>query len=439
MENRYIAQRDDAAQRLWIHIDAIKPEVVIHIWDFSWEWLTLAKAIQDIDPRFTIVWYDIATRASQILDNNGVLRQAWASTHPTYSLQENIFDSDTLHGNYGNFKWVSGNKRLTSMILKNAWIYTPRELALYMSDFFWKDIWNLRDYVGLDMSEQRIVAWNRAREVKDFCKSLGADARIVIKPINWCWWKDVFIWSYWDITADLMMRDEYSIVSDIVVQEKIESYPLYDERNQRLDWNLRVLTTVDENWDVIVVWITGRIDRDGWPINRSISADNISLYDLSKKIWWSDEIYSKLKKDIEETAIRSVQALIWKISPRHSLSSQDLAWVDIIVDKDMRPCVIELNDSDSWCIYELMCLEGIQSIYPIAEAIVRKAKVWFTTIELCELFKEEFWESTPKLVQLILNKDIITEDCTGWITFIATTKLWEDFLLYMDIYKGVKL
>lgn len=177
-----------------------------------------------------------------------------------------------------------------------------------------------------------------------------------------------------------------------VIEDLIESYPIYINGVKK-DWNLRVLVSYDiETKRYITVGITGRIDTIGWPVNRSISAENISFEELWKLCGWSEIEFSEAKQKVEKIAELSSEILVQvgnrKWFEPHINNIQTVFWVDIIIDSNKNPFVIEVNDSSSGCIFELAQLEGITSVYPIARAIVHKVLFQKSVQELHNTLKK---------------------------------------------------
>lgn len=437
---KYSVQRDDAAKKIWIDIQEPRIEVCAFIDSFSWEWLTLWKAIKDLAPQITVIGDMIWEDVTFILWSDNSLRQWWSAAMPFYCMNQNNRFRTPLHGNYGIFKWVSWNKRLTSTILGNAWINVPREISLNWQDYYWLTESDFEESCGGSFEQAWEELWRRrTKHIKEFVKSLWKWKKAVFKPIDGQCGRDIHMLSYGEITNERLNDDVLFIDWNMLVQEKIDSYPIIDEQWNRKDWNVRVLTTTDKKWNIVIAGITWRIDEDWWPVNRSITADNISLIEISKLAWWSESTYIDIKKKIEDIAIKSINIILSKIKPWMFLESQDLAGVDIIIWEDLEPFVIEVNDSDSGCIYELMCLEGIESIYPIAESAIRKIKLAYWIKELREMFQNEFWKHTEILIELIMHKDIKMEDIEWWISFLWISENWKKFLEFIKVLDQVKL
>lgn len=201
--------------------------------------------------------------------------------------------------------------------------------------------------------------------------------RIVLKPAVWSGWKWIKILDSKTIGDDFY-ENNIKDSETLIIQEKIESYPI-NINWVRKDWNLRVLVTYDFiKKKYITSWIIWRIDKDWWPVNISLTADYIKFEEISKLAWWTKKEFKEINKKVKETAEKWVTAIANRSIRKPDeydkfCHNQDLAWVDIIVNRKMIPYIIEMNPANSCWPYQVMKNNWIEAIYPIANAILAKA------------------------------------------------------------------
>ena len=115
-------------------------------------------------------------------------------------------------------------------------------------------------------------------------------------------------------------------------------------------------------------------------INISQNAEYISFEELSDLIWLDKLQSKKLKKNLYNISTKSVNA-ISKRFVDNKTNFQTISWVDIILDKDLNPFVIEVNPSTSGWMHKLSEYYWIDSIYPIAYSILNKIYIYSDLIE----------------------------------------------------------
>lgn len=418
------AQFEDASEKLWLAIPEDDIKRVIFLWWKSGESITLAKAILDCTSNFKIVLINIVETPFGLSDG-GFLEVTLDWTIPTtvpgnpiYSSQSGIFPLVNLVGNAHKTKKYTEDKSLMYFILSKNWISIPKQITL--------------GYTPRDYKDEEVVPWmtrihnvwkeNREQAISTINTFLNQNGSAVLKPISGSCWEDIVI-----IEAEsfdqIEKMEQFKIFESLrksrcVLQKYVPSYPVV-ENWEKMDWNLRALVTYDyDKKNYIVAWTTGRIDKHGGPINRSISADNISLEEIFQKAWISKKKLEKLKKKIAILCNKASHALVnvWarRMEDYSTFTNvQILFGVDIIIDENLEPHIIEVNDINSWCAYELMLLEWIESIYPIAKSILGK----IDSVEKLNLFakdinkKKAFFSNLPS-EYMKGNIDLKTSE--GW-------------------------
>ena len=113
-----------------------------------------------------------------------------------------------------------------------------------------------------------------------------------------------------------------------------ESYKLKSKDSKPLDWNLRLLTGSEG-----VFGIEARVGENGKPVNVSLGA---KVYDV-------DELqYLLLESGLEVSMINNMldEANLLSTQIAKSLN-MNLAGIDLIIDKNLKPRVLELNGKKS--------------------------------------------------------------------------------------------
>lgn len=363
----------DSYQSLWINpIKNLQlnwsKTINIIIWGIHQETNTIAKAIslckseveKETDTIINIVIIDMEWDWKHVFDWKDFIT---CKTPQTYDFSlYNSKDNTLKKGNAIWFERYTDNKFLTSIILKINNIKVPSEIIFHKK-------WN--------------KSWTNKQKVLEIEALLWDNNSFVLKPFNLESWKWVHMLKKEDLNEEFY--DKYLKNHDtILIQEKIESYPIVIDSIKK-DWNLRVLVTYDyDSRKYISTWIIWRIDNDWVPVSISLTAEYISFEQISELIWLSETDYLKLKNDIEQTAIKSVTTIwerIWKNKemPNILINSQSISGIDIIINKNLEPVVIEVNSANSGWIYQLMKFDWIESIFPIAQSIL------FKTILLSEI------------------------------------------------------
>ena len=313
----------------------------ISLWCISLELFTLAKAIKKVHDDNKEKIKIIFPNDTWFVEYDGDKLVPYEHIH---SKNITVFHKD-IWDSY-NFQKYSENKRYTHLILSNSCVHIPQEVYVPSQDKINQEkIWKLR--------------WEYS----------------VIKPLYGECWEGVIILPKNDI---LWYLQENHINYPILIQEKIENLPLNVNGKQQ-DWNVRVLITYCfDTRQHVCAWLVVRYGNCWEPVNISLTAKYMSLNDLCN-LTWLTHIQEKLEYRIQQAAICAVNTLVeqWKKYRNNKNLNGDeqiLAWVDIIVTPDQVPYVIEVNNCRSWCMYELVQLEWFNSIYPIAQWVIKKAK-----------------------------------------------------------------
>lgn len=435
--NLHETQLSDAMTSLWIHSDLSKldlsGETSVFIGHISWESLSLGSAIKDISESIRVImiwenWWTVELHQWRVIPTivtwlyDFYLSQRNAPKNP-YWLQIN--PNFRLHWNSPWFKYYSEHKRLTSMILTRFWVRVPEEIEFRYSRMrHWIDPINALDNhdESWELLEQQFPLQYKSdnKKIRDFWQKIWLHRKLVFKPRNWKQWEGVEIWSYGDFEKEFGLNKIPDVFTDdieeaIIVQEKIQSYPVAINWVQK-DWNIRVLVTYDfETSEYRIVWCIWRIDDTWKAVNISQTADYISLEEIWEYAWWESDDLDRIRWKIEDIALKSVQAISerwFRKSKKNWYDSENdfqvLAWVDVIVDEHEEPYVIEVNDSDSWCMYELMKLTDISRLYVLAESIKIKALMSKSVQKINTLLAQELSYDQQRLYcQWKLDLDII--------------------------------
>lgn len=396
MVRKYNSQAEEASERLWIdttNISVWKTDTrpVVDLWWYNGENITLAKALRDISDSVRIVlFYDDDNYKWDIELEDNTIIPAKIFRKAQY-IQHQHPNTDCIHtwNAYGMLE-ICGDKFLTNFILARNGIPVAKQKRVSLGKEY-PDFWN--NYV---------VKWRAG-----------------------CGWKQVQIFRQSNVfRADIILNTK------LIIEELIESYPIHIEWVKK-DWNLRVLVTFDtETQRYITAGIVWRIDTEGWPVNLSISAENISFHDVSKLCGWSEDESKNIESEVKRTAEISCEILT-QAGNRKCIHApiwnfQTVFWVDIIINANKKPIVLEVNDSDSWCIYELAQLHGIKSIYPIAQSILDKIDIieWIKDFFLSGLtkFPEDIWDL---LLNRLFTKRIETKRINKTIKILLPSEFIE--------------
>jgi len=177
---------------------------------------------------------------------------------------------------------------------------------------------------------------------------------------------------------------------NVIVEERIKSAPInlskiFDMEMPKVDWNLRVFVSRDENGDLVVDDKVVRVDKDGKPVNISLTAKATLFERICGLLELSPEQADKLKKQIDSIAIRSCEAIDEAIRSRHKIKAgkqQDRMGVDVIVSQDengeFTPYMIEVNDHHAGGMWDLdnvlPAQEHGRACRNFAKTIIKRAK-----------------------------------------------------------------
>lgn len=343
----------------------------------SSESISLARALYDIQKIHWGKWvFTILVRYGNIAYR---LDDTWL--HPvdfTWTPAFNFLDESQISSsNAKGFDKYSDNKLFWSMILMKNNIPTPRQTYIKQSRFSHIQKLILSQDIKTIKQEVQKVHNKTHAKIVDFLSKSSAP-KFVIKPYNWKQWDGVQISDKKSFEQVVPSNEMFGGAEGhiILVQDKIESYPLSIDGDKK-DWNMRVLVTYDiATKTYISAGIVCRVDALDKPVNISISASFHSFDYIMDQLWIKDR--QSIEESIKNTATSAVSAIVEYAhkklkKPDGAPDFQVLAWVDIILDPDGLPIVLEVNDMHSGCNYELMKLHGVEALYPIAHAILAKA------------------------------------------------------------------
>lgn len=436
---KFNTERNDAIASLWlignteIDMDAT-PTIFFPI--FSSEDVTLAKAvyniIQESNSSLLVIMEHFWTF---LLLNAEWFNYVRVRGEPIFAFKGG---TEVLWTNIKGFAKYTDNKLFTGIILRASWLPVPQELAIRQSRLFDASV----TFAGLAHSPEAKATFQAIHD-RTFARVMQfLDAhkieKFVTKPHDWRQGDGVLIRDREDF-SNKWAHDTMFGVSDVsevlLVQEKIEPYRLVykmahgvsngnvqewlEQSWQFSDWNMRVLVTYDASdmtsWKYITAGIVCRIDQADKPVNISLGASYDSFESVMEQCWLGDE-KEELRKRVEDMAILATESIVAYCDkksnrPANTPDHQVLVWVDIILDRNKNPIIIEVNDMNSGCNYELMKLEWIQSLYPIARAILGKAHLnMFIRSIKAQVLKTHGPEWLKKIIDGTLKLEMIEED-----------------------------
>ncbi len=345
-----------------------KDHINILMWTIDPESLTLAKWISLIMKEFqeeyesiiNLIFIDWESEWSYLFDWEWFNLCESIDIY-TFCIHEDYLFSSYITGNTYWFKRYTENKVFTDIILRMNNIDIPKELIFYKK---WNILWN---------NESKID------KIKDIIWDNGS---FVLKPHDGKCWNWVYILTESELDNDFYKK--YISGSDtLIVQEKIDSYPIEIDSIQK-EFNLRVLISFDYiREEYISLWIVWRIGNKWGVINISSWAEYITFEKILLLIWLSNLESEKLRNQVEYISSQSVEVIAnkWlkysRIKDCKILNRQILSWVDIIIDKELNPIIIEVNASSSGGVYELVRKEGIDSISSLVDSILFKTTYFY--------------------------------------------------------------
>lgn len=256
-----------------------------------------------------------------------------------------------------DLKWFSKlvlDKKATTKILNTEWLQTPNEILVNSNMWLSK----IKDII------------------LSFFNNLNHEDKIVVKPNNEDRWEWISIIDNSFNFTELYLK-YIKNKWDILFQRKIHSYPIYVD-NERKDWNIRVLVSYDISSNSYKsMWIIGRI----WKYNNVINVSKWGGFISWEKIktFLPNDFDENLLHSISEKAITLLSTSVSRLN--ESYDTQDLSWIDIIIDEDLWINILEVNDSLSGWILKLTEYLWNDSIDNYIACILRKVKLYIDHVE----------------------------------------------------------
>jgi len=146
------------------------------------------------------------------------------------------------------------------------------------------------------------------------------------------------------------------ITDNFIIEERITPPLLkYEGYDQQYDWNFRVFVSRDDNEAPKVSPPLVRIDKEGWPVNLSLGAARMNYDQLIEKLNLGADQASKLLKDIMDISLKAFTAVEEEVKGKSGKNyiSSDFMGIDVIINKDFVPYILEVNDFCSGGMYDL--------------------------------------------------------------------------------------
>lgn len=262
-------------------------------------------------------------------------------------------------------------KNITSSILRNTGLLTPREICLTLmqiradgvSEHINKDT-NPRieartqaapNNVYIDY-HQLVSGHIRAKLLSDFLASHACDEG-VLKPNNGGHGDDVHFFNREDNEKkEPILQALLFSAQDVLLQERITP-PLLVEGPRRLDWNLRVFISRDKTGRAVAREMFVRMQEQGGPVNIAKGAKVCLLEEIAHPLGWNKATLREVRDRALQSSARAYEAICGAIaqdSPHgQATHSPDILGADLIIRREKeqwRVYIIEMdiNPGGTW-------------------------------------------------------------------------------------------
>lgn len=328
------------------------------------------------------------------------------------------------------FGKYSENKFITSQLLTRLGLPCPQQMLIRGSQFY-----QLSDNENSEELYRKIHTKIRERIQKEF-QNGHIENSMVMKPTKGYQGRGISFFNF-DQIEELV--DSMLVDNSVVVEERINSYPI-EINNRKKDWNLRTFVTYNfEKEEYTCFAIVPRIDNDNGPVNLSISAKAITIDEILSYIDVSDEEKLKLLRSVMDISEKATRAIV-DIAERYQHRSgnhqhqgkQLLAGVDIIIDKNLDPYIMEVNWSNSGGLESLSRIAGVDPIIPLCQSIVTQAKLNLsdTTIPPLQIsigFDFKFLEEEEDIYNWSLKKGARQKKVKHTLEKLRKKQIWNKF------------
>lgn len=211
----------------------------------------------------------------------------------------------------------------------------------------------------------KTIGPNEENKIEAFVKKY--EGKVVVKPHNESQGNGVSLFEKNDDINKIIQTIKQTVrkYGCALLQTRINSTPIYNSENERLDWNIRVLLSSNGVIDTAV-----RIGKKGNnPINGHLGATAQNLFDTLNNLHISPTNKQKLKaelvKTLENLCLRS----------REILGGGEYLGFDIMVDERLNPWIIEVNGGVSGGITYLAQIRGENGKLKAANRFLEKLSI----------------------------------------------------------------
>lgn len=144
---------------------------------------------------------------------------------------------------------------------------------------------------------------------------------------------------------------------------------------EKIDWNLRVFVTTDENSQTIVPEFVVRAGKNGHAVNICQGASVISYADLCETFGLSHAEAADLEAEIKKLVSKAHTAICGRFAPASVWMGFDIMIEKGTHERELRPVIIEVNGQDSggMCDYEVIYGAGTITKH-LAASIFRRVE-----------------------------------------------------------------
>ncbi len=202
--------------------------------------------------------------------------------------------------------------------------------------------------------------------------NLNSSEMVVVKPADKAGGEGVKFFS---------LEDKESIVEyilellesskGVLIQKKVIPPRIMLDGKGLADWNLRVFVSKGKDNKAIVSDILVRADTIDGPVNLSISATALTFDELCAKLNLDEKKKKEFRTKIEEISVEAFTII--EKDDRLRKTQADFMGVDVMVDGDLKPYIIEVNDYKAGGMWDL------DNIVP-EEEIGKSSREWVDTM-----------------------------------------------------------